>query len=140
MKRKCWRASRSNCVPSCFSSGTESVEQASATSAASEATRALEERLRIEASHLPQRLGDMLQDREHRSIDRLVVHDRDVVAVRKLEEVVLDLLDRLEVLEVVVRRARALAPARREASPERLLVERRHHQEDHVRGLLIGGQ
>ena len=73
----------------------------------------------------------MPDDRQHRAVEGVVEHDRDVVRVGKLEEVILDPQDGIEILEVLVGRARARGPATScEAGAERRLLEGGHDQED----------
>src|SRR5216117_977219 len=99
----------------------------------------LQQRTQVEVGPLAERLGEVAQHEQHRAVEAVVHDDRDAVPVGSLEELVLDAQDPVEVREVLVRGALALAGlARREARRPRVAVERRDDEEDHVGALLVG--
>src|SRR5262245_61567508 len=118
--------------PSACSSWTERVPQpterkrSGRIAAARDASRRILEKVPgIEVAELSQRVGHVADHEQHRAVEGRVVDDRDVVALGELEEVVLDPADRVEVLEVAVRRALLRADgAGGEAVAQRVLVER----------------
>src|SRR2546422_3553018 len=68
-----------------------------------------EERARVEVGPLAERFGEVPDHQQHRAVEAVVHDDRDAVAIRRLEELVLDPQDLVEVGEVLVRGALALA-------------------------------
>src|SRR3990170_395377 len=138
------RSSPFICRPRACSSCTESVPQPwaerTASSAAGSRSQArvglLEEIPRIGVAELAQRVGHVADDQEHGAVEGGVVDDRHAVAFGELEEVILDLADRLEVLEVAMRGPLLRADrARGKTVAKRGLVEAPDHQEDHVGGV-----
>src|SRR5262245_51072890 len=99
-KSSCLRASRAISAPSSFSSGTERVPQAGISASAATASAAavrLRRRRGMQASALAQGLRHVADDEQHGAIEGVVVDDRDAMALRRLEQVVLDAQDGVEV-------------------------------------------
>src|SRR5262249_14767981 len=97
-----------------------------------------QERARVEVRPLAERLGEVSQHEQHGAIEAVVHDDRDPVPLGGLEELVLDAQDLVEVGEILVCGALALAHlARGEARWPRVAVERRDDEEDHVGALAV---